>query len=309
MNPRVSSPRPRAGFTLIELLVVIAIIAILAAILFPVFASARARARQTTCTSNLKQIALAVMLYEQDVDGRYPFCLREFAGDGSAPTTNYDVSWIKMVQPYARSLGVFVCPDAPATPGQRRPSDNPTESGAVGSEALADTSPAALTSIGGPVASYALPPTVGLLRAVYNPPNAPSDFYQYGAVGIGTPPGNGSATTLWQGISGGVSTTFAACSLAATPLGTSYLSLTEGEIARPSEQVLVEENRFWDGGACIGYIRYPLPSRHRRGGSTADAMTQVAFTDGHCKALPPAQLFAATHDPDISYYTHYWPYR
>src|SRR5438094_51203 len=64
----------RSGFTLIELLVVIAIIAILAAILFPVFAQARARARQASCASNLSQIARAGMMYVQDNDERFPSC-------------------------------------------------------------------------------------------------------------------------------------------------------------------------------------------------------------------------------------------
>ncbi len=62
----------RKGFTLIELLVVIAIIAILAAILFPVFAKAREKARQTSCLSNMKQIGLASMMYAQDYDERLP---------------------------------------------------------------------------------------------------------------------------------------------------------------------------------------------------------------------------------------------
>ena len=63
----------RKGFTLIELLVVIAIIAILAAILFPVFSQARDKARQTTCLSNAKQVGLAVMQYQQDYNELYPF--------------------------------------------------------------------------------------------------------------------------------------------------------------------------------------------------------------------------------------------
>ncbi|MFA0764650.1 MAG: hypothetical protein REDVDVYQ_002261, partial [Candidatus Fervidibacter sp.] len=62
----------RKGFTLIELLVVIAIIAILAAILFPVFSQARDKARQTTCLSNAKQVGLAVMQYQQDYNELYP---------------------------------------------------------------------------------------------------------------------------------------------------------------------------------------------------------------------------------------------
>ncbi len=74
-TPRAASPteaKRQSGFTLIELLVVIAIIAILAAILFPVFATARDRARQTSCASNLKQFGIAFAMYATDYDGRYP---------------------------------------------------------------------------------------------------------------------------------------------------------------------------------------------------------------------------------------------
>src|ERR1041384_5214939 len=71
MSARVQ--RRRTAFTLIELLVVIAIIAILAAILFPVFAQARAKARQASCVSNLKQINLATMMYKQDYDENFPY--------------------------------------------------------------------------------------------------------------------------------------------------------------------------------------------------------------------------------------------
>src|ERR1700722_16915261 len=80
----------RTGFTLIELLVVIAIIAILAAILFPVFAAAREKARQTSCASNLKQIGLAILQYAQDYDELYPApiqCYCAPGGDTPAATT------------------------------------------------------------------------------------------------------------------------------------------------------------------------------------------------------------------------------
>jgi prepilin-type N-terminal cleavage/methylation domain-containing protein/prepilin-type processing-associated H-X9-DG protein len=89
----------RRGFTLIELLVVIAIIAILAAILFPVFAKAREKARQTSCLSNEKQLGLAMMQYTQDYDEFYP------------STNDYGTGWAKTVYPYVKSLGVFQCPD------------------------------------------------------------------------------------------------------------------------------------------------------------------------------------------------------
>ncbi len=89
----------RRGFTLIELLVVIAIIAILAAILFPVFAKAREKARQSSCSSNLKQIGLASLQYAQDYDETYPAY--------NLPITG---SWRNMVTPYAKNTQIFECP-------------------------------------------------------------------------------------------------------------------------------------------------------------------------------------------------------
>jgi prepilin-type N-terminal cleavage/methylation domain-containing protein/prepilin-type processing-associated H-X9-DG protein len=94
----------RRGFTLIELLVVIAIIAILAAILFPVFAQAREKARQATCLSNLKQVGSALMMYVQDYDERYP--IFSFANCYQG----YDAIWTTEIMPYTKNERVFVCP-------------------------------------------------------------------------------------------------------------------------------------------------------------------------------------------------------
>ena len=93
----------KRGFTLIELLVVIAIIAILAAILFPVFARARENARKSNCQSNLKQIGLATMQYAQDYDETYHLAWT------LNPTTRYP----RLLQPYMKNLDVFVCPSDP----------------------------------------------------------------------------------------------------------------------------------------------------------------------------------------------------
>jgi len=110
------------GFTLIELLVVIAIIAILAAILFPVFAQARERARAITCVSNLKQLGTAIMMYQQDYDEKiilehlgYDDATVGFqpAGAPNAGTArDWRRFWWYAVQPYSKNYGVQVCPDA-----------------------------------------------------------------------------------------------------------------------------------------------------------------------------------------------------
>jgi prepilin-type N-terminal cleavage/methylation domain-containing protein len=92
----------RRGFTLIELLVVIAIIAILAAILFPVFAQAREKARQSACMSNMKQLGLAVLQYSQDADGTFPA--------GNHAPDSWANGWPLTTAPYIKNLGVFRCP-------------------------------------------------------------------------------------------------------------------------------------------------------------------------------------------------------
>jgi len=99
----------KKAFTLIELLVVIAIIAILAAILFPVFAQARDKARQTSCLSNVKQIALGFMMYKQDYDETLPsayFHKNFVTGGGSAGYTH----WSGMINPYVKNWQMYVCP-------------------------------------------------------------------------------------------------------------------------------------------------------------------------------------------------------
>src|SRR5579884_2405452 len=135
--------RKRLGFTLIELLVVIAIIAILAAILFPVFAQAREKARQAACLSNEKQIALAFLQYVQDYDEKFPGSTDAFKVFDNIPCSSnapgswdnpaqadgifdwsweqYDagkngemrMTWDVQIQPYMKSTGTLRCPDDP----------------------------------------------------------------------------------------------------------------------------------------------------------------------------------------------------
>jgi prepilin-type N-terminal cleavage/methylation domain-containing protein/prepilin-type processing-associated H-X9-DG protein len=98
------------GFTLIELLVVIAIIAILAAILFPVFAQAREAARKTTCLSNLKQLGLGLMMYAQDYDEQAtPWNLR-FGTKNQYDQFGVSLSWDRLIMPYLKNNGILACP-------------------------------------------------------------------------------------------------------------------------------------------------------------------------------------------------------
>src|SRR5579862_6058514 len=97
----------KKAFTLIELLVVIAIIAILAAILFPVFASAKMAAKKTVDISNMKQIALAVLIYDNDYDDTPPQASWEFKGTALGnpinPTGKYQVHFTYLLQPYIKT--------------------------------------------------------------------------------------------------------------------------------------------------------------------------------------------------------------
>lgn len=95
------------GFTLIELLVVIAIIAILAAILFPVFARAREKARQSSCSSNVKQLQLGVLMYAQDYDELLPSEQYNLGGGGNAAG---DATWRGAIFPYVKNTQLFICP-------------------------------------------------------------------------------------------------------------------------------------------------------------------------------------------------------
>lgn len=100
------------GFTLVELLVVIAIVAVLAAILFPVFAQVRASARKTACLSNVRQLGTALLMYAGDHDERYlranPECRR--------PGTDLTAPYMDMLYPYVKNAGVFKCPDYAGSP-------------------------------------------------------------------------------------------------------------------------------------------------------------------------------------------------
>src|SRR5712671_1597970 len=105
--------RTRCGFTLIELLVVIAIIAILAAILFPVFAQARAKARGVSCLSNVRQLVTSMNMYAQDYDEAFPRWQWDLSWvGGTGPSTNNATSiWWNAIYPYVKNTQIYNCPD------------------------------------------------------------------------------------------------------------------------------------------------------------------------------------------------------
>ncbi|MDF2439224.1 MAG: hypothetical protein JWN98_208, partial [Abditibacteriota bacterium] len=113
-----SAGRIRRAFTLIEILIVVAIIGIVAAILLPIFSSVRERTRTTTCTSNLRQIGLALQLYTNDYRGFYPHI-----GLSANPDCTL---WADRIYPYLKAADVLHCPSYPA--GDYRPGCPPTES-------------------------------------------------------------------------------------------------------------------------------------------------------------------------------------
>lgn len=115
--------RSAFGFTLIELLVVIAIIAILAAILFPVFARARAKAQQSSCLSNVKQLALATLMYTSDNDEMLP--VNVYSSGGKS------IRWAEAISPYVKNTQIFLCPTDPKPAGSAT-STNPIVSTSYG---------------------------------------------------------------------------------------------------------------------------------------------------------------------------------
>src|SRR3990172_12022563 len=115
------SVRKSQGFTLIELLVVIAIIAILAAILFPVFAKAREKARTASCQSNEKQIMQAILMYASDYDQVLPIFRMGRPGSGTCRALPSYWTWRWTIQPYMKNAGALSCPSLRVTSNEHSP--------------------------------------------------------------------------------------------------------------------------------------------------------------------------------------------
>jgi prepilin-type N-terminal cleavage/methylation domain-containing protein/prepilin-type processing-associated H-X9-DG protein len=327
-------PRPqRSGFTLIELLVVIAIIAILAAILFPVFAQARDKARQASCLSNQKQMLLALMQYNQDYDGQYMVATRTKspANNPNRPgvaQNTYDASWIYWIQPYVKSTAVFVCQSAPYDAADGTPSANPLESGEFVTGGLRNTRNNRVRFLGGPVVSYGLTSmkeiidnqTTERLKSGLGCSNCEPGYAVSNSKGYGVPPilGVSSNTALYQGVAGAdIREHNPSLHSGVTGL---VDSLHEGDIVRPAEYIVVYETPVWDGGGSGGYIaqvrgRHARQNRNALGGGSQFTLgiANVGFADGHVKGMRSDIAYTVVPDPTAvpsgRYYKYLYPFK
>lgn len=211
--------RIHEGFTLIELLVVIAIIAILAAILFPVFAKAREKARQSTCLSNLKQISLACLQYAQDYDETLPMLY-----DLGSPRNGL----INSTQPYTKSLQVHDCPS----------SDGKSTTSYLGSRSYGYNTDIITAQYGARLGLIKAPANLVMMADALGDPNAPGRLYQSE---------DGAMITNYDGSNCQICGTTHNSMLPSTTLGHSW--------QRPNFNVIERHNDTGNVGFADGHVK------------------------------------------------------
>jgi len=248
----------RKGFTLIELLVVIAIIAILAAILFPVFAKAREKARAITCESNLKQIGLAFIMYTQDANEHTP---------GGTVGGNTATGWASQINGYIKASGAWKCPDDTTQPVTTTAANNGGTVIPISYALNGNVNNLALAQFSAPASTVLNFEAFGTTGDVSNPVS-PS-----GTVATGTPLSDGSiagaatfdgGTTEGWTYSGAASPASPYTAGAAPSLETGYLP--------------------WTGTGPTGYDPTAPTGIHNGTGSN------FSFDDGHVQFLSPGQV-------------------
>ena len=282
------TPRKGFAFTLIELLVVIAIIAILAAILFPVFAQARDKARSATSLSNAKQLGLAHMMYLQDYDERFA----PVVVDNDAIPIDYEASWMMKVQPYVKSIKLFYSPNArnqtePTLTGTKKSNGIIYQYGMLARWKFYNGADPSATNTWETPFGKAMMDGIGGYFKEKNPDG--SDPYDYFG---GAPAAN--------------------CGTGAQSVNVD--SAAQAQVARPSETALLTDSLSFEYGmACVNFVpapidatanpvpswgnlafagRYSYAGKTNVNGFTIDAgQGAVVFADGHAKMMRTEQFF------------------
>jgi len=288
--------KSRRGFTLIELIVVIAIIAALAAILFPVFASAREKARQVTCASNEKQLGLAFLQYVQDNDERLPQgTWVRFNDQGTGSSQNEGVGWAGQLYSYVKSTKVFSCPDdATVASGTAVPisysynglnicRSDATADGVNGVNSM-------YTSLGAPSSTVLLYESQGS-TAVITDPNETCPAGQAGS-GTGLPTmsgiGNGDENYDAGGdtISGWIGNNYYATGYFANSINNGNFLTNGGAHTNGSNYLLGD-----------GHVKWLLPGSVSAGYPAANAGDPQGTTNGNSAQGTGGSTFAATFSP------------
>ena len=279
--------KKRVGFTLIELLVVIAIIAILAAILFPVFAQAREKARAIACLSQSKQLALAIVQYTEDYDEKVPGGMDGYGGS-QGPGGEGGSGWAGQVYPYVKSVGVFRCPDDPTpSPPAGQPLSGPYFATQASSFAMNSN-----LSIGLNLAIYGYPQTCDgsdsiSVAKMTSPAMTVALFEVQGS-------GNYSPVTEEVDAQGGCGGSPAGDGLGQNYDPTGYQSQQTASNAVSGDGLLKYATGYLNG-ATLNLGQYGSPTGRHQGGSN------FILCDGHAKWLRPETVspgYTATNSTD-----------